>query len=125
MLDKRLIKSVATGAFCGLLTSVILMCILTVALLKTGLPQGFLLDYILAGFLGAGAFAGGFVAAKLNRGAGLIAGAAVGGVMFLALLIVAAVKGDMAFTVLSAVKLGAVLLFGAAGGILGVREKHA
>ena len=47
------------------------------------------------------------------------------GVMFLALLIVAAVKGDMAFTVLSAVKLGAVLLFGAAGGILGVREKHA
>ena len=43
MLDKRLIKSVATGTFCGLLTSVILMCILTVGLLKTGLPQGFFL----------------------------------------------------------------------------------
>ena len=125
MFDKRLIKAVATGAFCGLLVSVILMCVLTVVLLKAGLPQGFLLDYILAGFLGAGAFAGGFVAAKLNRGAGLVAGAAVGGVMFLALLTVAAVKGDMAFTVLSVIKLGAVLLCGAAGGILGVREKHA
>lgn len=125
MFDKKLLKAVATGAFCGLLTSVILMCILTVVLLKTGLPQGSLLDYLLAGFLGAGAFAGGFVAAKLNRGAGLVAGAAVGGVMFLALLIVAAIKGDMAFTVLSVVKAAAALLLGAAGGVLGVREKHA
>lgn len=124
MSDKKLlIKSVITGTLCGLLVSIIFMSICAVVLLKGGLPQGDLLDYVLAGFLAAGAFAGGFIAAKLNKGAGLIVGAITGAVMIFLIALVSACKGDVTFSALFFIKLAAAVIGGILGGILAVREK--
>lgn len=120
---KKLIKSVITGMVCGILTSVVLMSVFAVVMTKVGLLPGQLIDYILTGFLGLGALAGGFLAAKLNKGAGLIAGAATGGAMLAALVLTAAFSGSADFSVLFLFKLAATVAGGALGGILAVREK--
>ena len=124
MSDKRkLVKSVATGTVCGLLTGVILLCILAVVILKGGLLSAQVIDYFTAGLLGAGALTGGFVATKLNRGAGLIAGAATGGCMLLLVILAAALRGKADVSALLFIKLGAALAGGALGGILALKEK--
>ena len=121
----KMIKSVVTGTLCGLLTNMILMCVFAVVMLKGGLLSSQLIDYIMAGLYAAGAFLGGFVAAKINRGAGLIVGAATGAAMLLLLVLTAAVKGQADFGALFVIKLAATVLAGAAGGALGIREKQA
>lgn len=107
----------------GILTSVILTCLLAAIMSRGGMMSSKITDYITAGLLLAGAFLGGFVSAKLNRGAGLVAGAAAGGAMLTVLVLISAFKGDADFTVLFLIKAAAMLLGGAAGGILAVREK--
>ena len=72
---KRLIKAIVTGMLCGILTSVTLMCIFALVMTKGGLLPTEVINLLLSGFLAVGAFAGGFVAVKINRGAGLIVGA--------------------------------------------------
>ena len=120
---KRLIKSVVTGTLCGLLTGIILICIFTVVMLKTSLLPSSVLDLAMAGVLGVGAFIGGFVSAKLNRGAGLIAGALTGAVMLSAIVLTSAFRGNADFSYLLLIKLAAAVLGGALGGIIAVRER--
>lgn len=120
---KKLIRSVVTGTLCGMLTSIILMCVFAVVMLKGGLLDAPLIDYIMAALYAAGGLAGGFIAAKMNKGAGLIVGAATGAVMILVLVLTAAIRGESDFTALFVIKLCAAVLAGAAGGIWGVREK--
>ena len=118
---KRLIKSVLTGAACGLLTSVIVLCVFAAVMMKIGLIDAEVLDCINAAFLGLGAVAGGFTAAKINKGAGLIAGPATGAVMLLAVTAVSGVQNKAEFSTVFLIKLLAALLGGALGGILAVR----
>ena len=124
MSDKKLmIKSVSVGALCGLACSVAVMCVFALAMLKTGLLSESALNYITAGFLGLGAIVGGFAAAKLNRGAGLIVGALTGAVMIFALVIVSALQNRADFSPLFFIKLLSAAAGGSLGGILAVREK--
>ncbi len=120
---KRLFKSAAAGAVCGLLASVALMCAAAMVLLKLGLLGNSALDLMLTVILGLGAAAGGFVAAKLNRGAGLIAGAITGAVMLTALTLISLLNGQAEFSALFLFKLLACVLGGCGGGLLAVREK--
>ena len=120
---KRLVKSVVTGLLCGIFTSVALMCIFAAVMTKGGLLPAELLDYIMAGCLGAGALTGGFISAKINKGAGLIAGTAAGAAMLAALTLTSAIKGEADFSSLFFIKLAAAVLGGSLGGALAVREK--
>ena len=121
---KRLAKAVAAGAFCGLLTSVLLMCLFAAVMLKIGLLDSAMLDAVLAALFGFGALAGGFAAAKLNKGAGLVAGALTGAAMLLLLLLTAAVRNQADFSSVFLMKLAAALLGGSAGGVLAMRERR-
>ncbi len=120
---KKLIKATATGLLCGILTNVILMCLLALALTKAGLLPPDILGYVMAGILGAGALVGGFIAAKINRGAGLVAGAFTGCAMLCVLIPAAALRGTADLTALFFVKAAAALIGGAVGGILGIRGR--
>lgn len=120
---KRLTKATGTGMICGMLTSVILMCIFALVMTQGGLLPVAVINYLTAAFLTAGAFVGGWIAARLNRGAGLIAGALTGAGMLAVLVLTAALKGNADFTSLTLIKLAAALLGGAAGGALGVGRR--
>jgi len=120
---KRMIKSVVTGLLCGMLVSVVLMCLAALAMTKTGLLPVWIVEYLTAGCLAAGAFAGGFIAAKLNHGAALTIGAITGAAMITALLLTAALRGEAEFSPLFFIKLGAAVAGGSLGGILSVHER--
>ena len=120
---KRLAKNVLIGVIAGTLFCALLLCLLAVILSKGGLLEQQAIDWIMAAVTAAGAFAGGFTASKLNKGAGLIAGAATGAAMLVALATAAALLGKADITALFPVKLAGTLLGGAAGGILAVKEK--
>lgn len=120
---KRLAKSVAAGTFCGLLASILLMCLFAGVMLKIGLLDRSVLDPVLAGIFGLGAFAGGFAAAKLNKSAGLVAGALTGAAMLLLLILTAAFRNQADFSSVFLMKLAAAMLGGSAGGILAMRER--
>lgn len=120
---KRFAKSVVIGALCGILASVALMSIFALVLSMNGLISSDAINYIMAGILGTGAFAGGFAAAKINKGAGLVAGAAAGLVIFLFIALAAIIKDSSNVSALIAIKLGACVAGGAAGGALAVKEK--
>ena len=97
---KKFIRSVAIGLLVGMAASVLLICLLSAILSKSGLLPNEVIDWVTAATLAAGALAGGFTAAKLNRGAGLIAGAAAGAAMLFALVLAAALRGEADFTLL-------------------------
>ncbi len=101
---KKLIKSVSLGSLSGLLGAE-------------------LTDYIMVAVTALGALGGGFVAAKLNHGAGLVVGAITGAVIFLLITIAGLSKGGESVTALTGIRAAAVILGGIAGGICGVKEK--
>ena len=120
---KRLIRSVVLGSLCGLLSCVALMCIIAAVMLSTGLLSSQVIDWLMAAVAAAGAVAGAFVATKLNGGAGLIVGAMTGAVMLLLITVTALVRQGTPVTPLCAARAAALLLGGALGGILGLRDK--
>ena len=113
---KRFIKSALTGMLCGILTSVVLTCVFALILSRSGMLGDNILGYASAGLLAAGAFLGGFFSARLNRAAGLIAGAAAGAAMLALIVLVSAFMGNADFTALFFIKAAALLIGGALGG---------
>lgn len=123
MSDKKtLIKSVLIGTLSAILTQIILLCIISVIMMTTKKLFDGALDYIMIAVAGLGTLAGGFIAAKLNRGAGLVVGLITGFSVFIILTAAGLIYNDSSLSLLSLIKFGATLLCGAAGGILGVRE---
>lgn len=120
---KRLIKSVVLGALCGLLAGVILMCALAAFMLTGGLLPPSLTEYAAVAVAAIGTLVGAFVAVKCNRGAALTVGALTAAVMFILLTVTSLCCGDKAFTALTAIRFGAMLLGGTLGGVLAVRRK--
>ena len=69
---KTMIKSVLIGSLCAVLAQIILLCIVSLVMISTKKLFTGALDYIMIATSALGALIGGFVSAKLNRGAGLI-----------------------------------------------------
>ena len=120
---KTMIKSVLIGSLCAVLAQIILLCIVSLVMISTKKLFTGALDYIMTATSALGALIGGFVSAKLNRGAGLIVGLITGFAVYILLTIAALINGNSPLSVLSLIKSAAMLLGGAAGGILGVKEK--
>ncbi|MCQ2514145.1 MAG: TIGR04086 family membrane protein [Ruminococcus sp.] len=125
MFDKQLMaKGVFIGTLCGILTAIIFMCILSAAMLTTGLLPQELTNFITIGFLALGSFAGAFISARITKSAGLITGAITGFVIFLLVTSTALIKSTEPITYLTAIRLGANLIMGSIGGIIGVNKKE-
>ena len=121
---KTMIKSVLIGTLCAVLAQIILLCIVSLVKKKKKKLFTGALDYIMIAVSATGSLIGGFVSAKLNRGAGLIVGLITGFAVFIILTIAALINGSSPLSVLSLIRAAAMLLGGAAGGALGVREKN-
>lgn len=69
------------------------------------------------------AFIGGYIAARINKEKGMVCGAVVGGILFIAVLAGGLISGCEEVTFRTAISLGVLLIFGALGGIKGVNRK--
>lgn len=120
---KKVIKSVIFGVLCGLPTTIILMCILSVVMLTGGLLPIDAIKFSTIGILAIGAFFGGFIATKINKSAGLTVGAITGFTMFLIITATALTENSEPVSYMTLIKFFATLLSGGAGGILGLKER--
>lgn len=120
---KRAAKAVTFGTLCGITITIILMCLTALGILTGGILPDEVLEYAAAAIFAVGAFAGGFVATKINKGAGLVIGVITGGVMFVIVTSVALTKNSEAVTILTLIKLFATITAGGLGGILGLKER--
>ena len=80
---KKFIRSVAIGLLVGMAASVLLICLLSAILSKSGLLPNEVIDWITAATLAVGALAGGFTAGGVTFAEGedawVPAGATIGG----------------------------------------------
>lgn len=125
MSDKKLLfKSMFFGSVCGLLLSVILMCICAVIILSIGLLPADLTKYVMLAVLGSGAMFGGFIAARITKSAGLLVGMLTGFVIFILITILGLIKNTDAVSIATLLRFIITIVTGAIGGILGVNKKE-
>ena len=124
MSDKKaLIKSVLIGSLCAVMAQIILLCVVSIVMITTGKLFDGALEYIMIAVSGIGTLIGGFVSAKLNRGAGLVVGLITGFAVFIMLTAAALIYNSSPLSVLSLIRFAAMIIGGALGGIFGVKEK--
>ena len=115
---KQLIKSVFVGVLTSALTEIILMSLFSVLIITSGLLPADITDYIMVAVTAMSVFCGGFICAKVNKSSGLICGLLTAAAVFVIL------QSEAVLTPLSLIKLGAMLICGCAGGVLGVNQKE-
>lgn len=125
MSDKKLlIKAVLFGTVCGLLVTVILICILSAIVMTSGLLPTELTNYITIALLSIGAFSGGFITSRITKSAGLVVGLITGFAIFVLIMITGLTNSDDPVTVLTLIKFAALLVSGGIGGIVGLKRKE-
>lgn len=125
MSDKKLLtKAVIFGTTCGLLISVIFMCILAVIMLSIGIFPIDLTNYVCIAVLAIGTFCGGIITTKITKSAGLIVGLFTGLSVFLLITIFGLIKSNDSITMHTLIKFVTSIIFGSFGGIVGLRKKE-
>lgn len=125
MSDKKLaVKAIIFGIVCGLLVTVIFLCIFSVIIITSGLLPADITNYIIIAILSIGALFGGYIATKITKSAGLVIGAITGFSIFLLITVFGLIKSSDTITVLTLIKLISTLISGSLGGVLGLRKKE-
>lgn len=125
MSDKKLlIKAVLFGTVCGLLVTVVLICIFSAIIMTCGLFPEEITNYITLALLSIGAFSGGFITSKITKSAGLIVGLLTGFASFILITVTGLTKSNDPVTLLTLIRLAALLISGGIGGIAGLKRKE-
>lgn len=125
MSDKKLlVKAVLFGTVCGLMVSIILLCICTSVILSIGLLPTDITNYIMLAILSAGAFFGGFICARITKSAGLVVGMVTGFTIFLLVTIIGIIKSTDAVSAVTLIRFVLTVIIGGSGGIIGVNKKE-
>ena len=125
MSDKKLlIKAVLFGTVCGLLVTVILVCILSAIVMTSGLLPTELTNYITLALLALGAFSGGFITSRITKSAGLVVGLITGLAIFILITATGLTRSDDPVSLLTLTRLVALLVAGGVGGIAGLKRKE-
>ena len=125
MSDKKLLfKAVFFSCLCGILVSIILLCIFSVIIMTTGLLPTNITNYITIAILSMGSFIGGYICAKITKSAALICGLLTGFAIFILIALCGLFYSNEAVTILTLIKLISTLLCGSLGGIVTLLKKE-
>ncbi len=123
--NKRLtVKAVIFGSLCSMLIAVVLMCVLSAVILTSGLLPSQLTSIITIVLLSLGTFAGGFIAARITKQAGLITGLLTGICVFFVVTAISLTVSNDSVTYFTLIKLAATVAASGLGGIIGVNRKE-
>lgn len=121
---KRLAKAIFIGVLTSALCEIILMSLFSVLIITSGLLPADVTDYIMIAATAVSVFFGGFICAKINKSSGLICGLLTAAIGFAIITLIGLLQSEAVLTILSLIRLIAMLLCGCAGGILGVNQKE-
>ncbi len=100
------------------------MSLFSVLIITSGLLPADITDYIMVAVTAMSVFCGGFICAKVNKSSGLICGLLTAAAVFVIITVIGLLQSEAVLTPLSLIKLGAMLICGCAGGVLGVNQKE-
>lgn len=120
---KLVVKAVLFGILCAMLISIAILCVFSAVVLSSGLLPSELTNIITIAALAVGTFAGGFIAARITKSAGLIVGLITGFTVFMIITVIGLIKSTESMTHLTIVRFVSTLITGAIGGIIGVNKR--
>lgn len=118
----RIIAGSAIGAGIGALCSAAIIFVMAAVLAASGIPAPLIMPLATAA-LAIGGFAAGIAAAKLSKSRGMVCGAIAGALFFLLVWASGGIIGEAAFSAITAIKAGIMILAAAFGGIIGVNKQ--
>ncbi|MDD6490213.1 MAG: TIGR04086 family membrane protein [Clostridia bacterium] len=120
----RAVKAVAVGTVVGFVICMLILLLITFMLVKIQkFPETLVVP--LAIFTACiGAFSGGYFSARVKKNNGLAMGAVCALVIFVLLLLISSVFAEDIFSAVSLLRMGAMLISGAIGGVLGVNKRR-
>ncbi len=119
-----IIKGIVIGLIMGEIVLLLLLSITSVVMTSTGILNNTVLDIILTIICGISSFVTGFTSSKIIKMKGLLSGFAGGLIFFLIIFSAGLIIMDGTITIFTFLKLIACIIFGAAGGILGINKKE-
>ncbi len=124
MIDKKkAVVSVIIGTLCGLAAAAVVLMIFAFITVKMQTVNDAVFLPVVIAAACIGAFCGGYISARINRNAGLVTGAASAVLIFAVILCISAALGAIPQAA-AALRLAAMVISGAIGGILGVNKKR-
>lgn len=120
----KFVKVILFGSLFGAIVCTMLLLLfsfLFVSVKSIPLPM---IQWLVIFCAGMGAFVAGFVSTKLHQSKGLICGSLSALLLFLIITLVAFIISRDKFTYITIIRLLAMLVFGAVGGLLGVGKKR-
>lgn len=118
----KILRPLWMGIGIGVIVCVVILLI-AAAIMTTGMVPTAAVTPVALAAAAIGAFASGFVAAKVSRERGLLYGAGVGLLLFLFITVVGVVILHELRGTMMLLKAGLTIGFGALGGVLGVNVK--
>ena len=119
----RTIKSVMTGVFCGISICVLFLIFMAFLITKSNNFPHTIIPPLMIIIAGIGAFAGGYISARISSEKGMMCGMICAFLMFILLFIAGLISVREAITMMTVIRLLAMLLTGAIGGIIGVNKR--
>lgn len=117
------IKAINIGVLSGIIVCGIILFFLASVFVKKEVPSENLLEPIMIMSSGLGAFSGGYFAAKVSREKGLIYGLVCAFLMFIFIFIAGTISVRRGLSLVTLMRLIAMLTFGGIGGIVGVNKR--
>lgn len=120
----KAVKALAVGTVVGFIICMLILLLITFILVKIQkFPETLVVPAAI--FTACiGAFVGGYFSARVKKNNGLLMGAVCALVLFVLLLLIGSLfAGDM-FGVVSLLRMSAMLISGAIGGVLGVNKRR-
>lgn len=119
----RIIRSTATGAFCGISVCVLLLIIISFLITKSSNFPHMITQPLMIIIASLGSFSGGYISARISSEKGMMYGMLCGFLMFILLFLAGLISVRESITMTTAIRLFAMLLSGAVGGIIGVNKR--
>ncbi len=123
--EGRRLTSILKGAIAALIIATILLIAVSIFYNNTDLSTT-IIQVILCIILAISSFFGGWISSKYYKKSGMQNGAICGIILFCAITFIGCIIHGFAFTPFTLFKAGAIIVFGAFGGIIGINRsaKH-
>ena len=120
---ENFVKSIIIGSFLGIILCIALLFLSAFVLTKSSNIPHLAVSPLVMMIAGCGAFAGGYIGARILKQNGMLCGMVCGFVMFVILFIAGLVTVRESLSLTTLIRLLLMLLTGAVGGILGVNKR--
>lgn len=118
------IKGILFGSIICITVIIVLLTISAFAITQLGNISTDVINIVIFAINAIGVFCGSFIALRIIKSKGIIFGAIVGGILFALIFIAGLISSTETLSVNTPIKLIISVIFGIAGGILGVNKKE-